>query len=148
MFYWVLKAILGPLLRLLFRPWVEGMENIPATGPAILASNHLSFSDWFFLPLPLPRNVTFLAKSEYFTGRASRAWSAGVLQRRRQVPMDRSGGGRSERALAPACACSPPATCSGSTPRAPGRPTAGCTAARPASRGWRWRPGAGDPGAR
>jgi 1-acyl-sn-glycerol-3-phosphate acyltransferase len=51
-FYWLLKRILiGPFLRLFFRPWVEGAENLPDAGPAILASNHLSFSDSLFLPL-------------------------------------------------------------------------------------------------
>ncbi len=99
--YWVFKYILiGPWLRLLYRPWVEGMENIPADGPAILASNHLSFSDSFFLPLMLPRRMTFLAKSDYFTGRGIKgrliAWffrSAG------QIPVDRSGGKASDAAL-------------------------------------------------
>jgi 1-acyl-sn-glycerol-3-phosphate acyltransferase len=99
-FYWVVKAILGPLLAILFRPWAEGTENVPREGPAILASNHLSFSDHFFGPLPLPRRVTFLAKSEYFTGRGlkgliSRAFFRGVGQ----IPVDRSGGEASERAL-------------------------------------------------
>jgi 1-acyl-sn-glycerol-3-phosphate acyltransferase len=47
--YFILKTIvLGPLLRVLFRPWVRGIENIPGTGAAILASNHLSFSDSIF----------------------------------------------------------------------------------------------------
>ncbi|MDP9240899.1 MAG: 1-acyl-sn-glycerol-3-phosphate acyltransferase [Actinomycetota bacterium] len=69
MFYWFLRYLsLGPLLRLLFRPRLEGLANIPASGAAILASNHLSFSDSVFLPALLPRRVTFLAKSEYFTG--------------------------------------------------------------------------------
>ena len=69
MFYWVLKTVvLGPILRLLFRPWVEGAKHIPETGPAIFASNHLSFSDSIFLPLLVPRRMTFLAKSDYFTG--------------------------------------------------------------------------------
>jgi 1-acyl-sn-glycerol-3-phosphate acyltransferase len=99
-FYWVVKAIIGPMLRLLFRPWAEGTENVPREGPAILASNHLSFSDHFFAPLPLPRKVVFLAKSEYFTGRGlkgvlSRAFFSGVGQ----IPMDRSGGEASDRAL-------------------------------------------------
>ena len=99
-FYWVVKAIIGPLLRLVFRPWADGTENVPREGPAILASNHLSFSDHFFAPLPLPRKVVFLAKSEYFTGRglkglASRAFFRGVGQ----IPVDRSGGQASERAL-------------------------------------------------
>jgi 1-acyl-sn-glycerol-3-phosphate acyltransferase len=101
MFYWVVKAVLAPILRLLFRPWAEGTEYVPRTGPAILASNHLSFSDHFFAPLPLPRKVVFLAKSEYFTGRGvkglfSKAFFSGVGQ----IPVDRSGGEASERALA------------------------------------------------
>src|SRR5260370_9762604 len=100
MFYWVVKAVLAPILRVLFRPWAEGAEHVPRTGPAILASNHLSFSDHFFAPLPLPRKVVFLAKSEYFTGRGlkgliSRAFFSGVGQ----IPVDRSGGEASERAL-------------------------------------------------
>jgi 1-acyl-sn-glycerol-3-phosphate acyltransferase len=99
-FYWVVKAILGPFLRLIFRPWAEGTENVPREGPAILASNHLSFSDHFFAPLPLPRKVVFLAKSEYFTGRGikgllSKAFFSGVGQ----IPVDRTGGAASERAL-------------------------------------------------
>jgi 1-acyl-sn-glycerol-3-phosphate acyltransferase len=98
-FYWVVKAILWPLLRI-FRPWAEGTENVPREGPAIIASNHLSFSDHFFAPLPLPRKVVFLAKSEYFTGRGlkglvSKAFFRGVGQ----IPVDRSGGEASERAL-------------------------------------------------
>src|SRR6266571_2376511 len=101
MFYWVVKAVLAPILRVLFRPWAEGTEYVPRTGPAILASNHLSFSDHFFAPLPLPRKVVFLAKSEYFTGRGikglfSKAFFSGVGQ----IPVDRAGGEASERALA------------------------------------------------
>ena len=98
--YWVVKAILGPLLAIFFRPWAEGTENVPREGPAILAWNHMSFSDHFFGPLPLPRKVTFLAKSEYFTGRGlkgliSKAFFRGVGQ----IPVDRAGGEASERAL-------------------------------------------------
>ena len=101
MLYWFLKhVVVGPWLRVLFRPWVEGLENVPDTGPAILASNHLSFSDSFFLPLVVPRPITFLAKSDYFTGRGikgmfTKAFFAGVGQ----VPVDRSGGRASEAAL-------------------------------------------------
>jgi 1-acyl-sn-glycerol-3-phosphate acyltransferase len=99
-FYWVFKAFIGPVLLLVFRPWAQGTENVPREGPAILASNHLSFSDHFFAPLPLPRKVVFLAKSEYFTGRGikgliSRAFFSGLGQ----IPVDRSGGAASERAL-------------------------------------------------
>ena len=101
MLYWFLKYVLvGPWLRVLFRPWVEGLENVPDKGAAILASNHLSFSDSFFLPLVVPRHITFLAKSDYFTGRGVKGWFtkaffAGVGQ----VPVDRSGGRASEAAL-------------------------------------------------
>ena len=109
---------------------------------AILASNHLSFSDSFFLPLVLPRRITFLAKADYFTGRGVKGrLTAGFFRGVGQLPVDRSGGRASRGgAHAPACASSTGASSSGSTPRAPARPTAGSTAARPASRGWRWRP--------
>jgi 1-acyl-sn-glycerol-3-phosphate acyltransferase len=90
----------GPLLRLLFRPWVEGLENIPEDGPVILASNHLSFSDSFFLPLMVPRRITFMAKSDYFDGHGIKgrliAWFFSGIG---QVPVDRSGGRASEAAL-------------------------------------------------
>ncbi|MBD0292820.1 MAG: 1-acyl-sn-glycerol-3-phosphate acyltransferase [Jiangellaceae bacterium] len=101
MFYWFLKrVILGPLLRLVYRPWVEGLEHVPATGPAIVASNHLSFSDSLFMPLVVLRRVTFLAKSDYFTGRGVRGWLTRVFFRGvGQVPVDRSGGQASEAAI-------------------------------------------------
>src|ERR1041384_4893197 len=68
-FYYVLKyVLLGPLLRLVFRPRIEGLENVPALGPAIVAGNHLSFSYHFLMPAMLKRRITFLAKAEYFTG--------------------------------------------------------------------------------
>ena len=65
------RLIAGPALRTLARPEVTGMENVPTSGPAILASNHLSIIDSIFLPLMVPRPVTFAAKSEYFTGTAA-----------------------------------------------------------------------------
>lgn len=101
-FYWVLKhVVIGPWLRVLFRPWVEGAENLPAKGPAILASNHLSFSDSFFLPLVAPRSITFLAKSDYFTGRGLKGWFTKIFFTGvGQVPVDRSGGRASEAAIA------------------------------------------------
>lgn len=101
MLYWFLKyVVVGPWLRVLFRPWVEGAEHVPDEGAAILASNHLSFSDSFFLPLVVPRPITFLAKSDYFTGPGvkgffTKMFFAGVGQ----VPVDRSGGRASEAAL-------------------------------------------------
>ena len=101
MFYWVLKTlVLGPILRLLFRPWVEGEENIPPEGAAIFASNHLSFSDSIFLPLVLPRRITFLAKADYFTGRGVKGRATAAFFRGAgQLPVDRSGGGAGDAAL-------------------------------------------------
>ncbi len=101
MFYWLLKRIiLGPFLHAIFRPWVRGDEHVPETGGAILASNHLSFSDSIFLPLVLRRRVTFLAKSDYFTGRGLKGrLTAAFVKSAGQLPVDRSGGPASEAAL-------------------------------------------------
>ena len=75
MFYWFLKFIaLGPLLKVIFRPRAEGVDNVPPTGPAILASNHLSYADWLFMPLVVPRKVSFVAKAEYFTTPGFKGW--------------------------------------------------------------------------
>jgi 1-acyl-sn-glycerol-3-phosphate acyltransferase len=99
--YWVLKNVLiGPPIRRIFQPIEEGIENVPVSGPAIIASNHLSFADWLFMPLALDRRVTFVAKSDYFTGVGLKGWA----QRRffagtGQVPIDRSGGRASESAM-------------------------------------------------
>ncbi|KRE40197.1 lysophospholipid acyltransferase family protein [Knoellia sp. Soil729] len=102
MFYWVLKTvILGPLLKMLFRPWVEGEKHIPESGGAIFASNHLSFSDSIFLPLVVPRRITFLAKADYFTGVGLKGrLTAAFFRGAGQVPVDRAGGAASEAALA------------------------------------------------
>ena len=101
MTYFILKTfVLGPLLRFIFRPWVRGVENVPSSGAAILASNHLSFSDSIFLPLQCPRPVVFLAKSEYFTGRGLKGWLVKTFFKATgQLPIDRSGGKASEAAL-------------------------------------------------
>ncbi|MGH8960776.1 MAG: lysophospholipid acyltransferase family protein [Jatrophihabitantaceae bacterium] len=101
MFYWLAKLVLlGPLLRGVWRPWTEGLENIPDDRPAIIASNHLSFCDSFFMPVMVKRKVTFLAKAEYFTapglkGRLSKMFFAGVGQ----VPIDRDDSDASRAAL-------------------------------------------------
>lgn len=68
MLYRLTKIVSGPFLHLLWRPRIEGSQYVPLTGPAILASNHLSILDSTFLPLMLPRKVSFVAKAEYFTG--------------------------------------------------------------------------------
>lgn len=96
--YWALKGILTPLLRLLFRVRVEGRENVPAHGPVIVASNHLSFLDSIFIPLVLRRRVTFVAKAEYFDSWKTRWFFSGVGQ----IPIRREGGSAGERALASA----------------------------------------------
>ena len=101
MFYWIMKHIvLGPFLKGVFRPWITGAENVPKTGPVILASNHLSFVDSIFLPLMLERPVVFLAKSEYFTGKGLKGWLTRLFfQGTGQLPIDRSGGKASEASL-------------------------------------------------
>src|SRR3712207_8384400 len=79
MLYPVVHAVLPPLFKAIWRPVVEGLEHIPAEGPVILASNHLSFADSVVIPVVVPRKVVFMAKSDYFTGpglkgRAIKAW--------------------------------------------------------------------------
>jgi 1-acyl-sn-glycerol-3-phosphate acyltransferase len=93
-------VFLGPVLKLLFRPWVKGLDNVPTEGAAILASNHLSFSDSIFMPLMVPRPVVFLAKSEYFTGTGLKGkLTAAFFRLTNQLPMDRSGGAASALSL-------------------------------------------------
>lgn len=96
----MLKIIVAPVLRILFRPWVRGLENIPESGPVILAGNHLSFIDSILVPVVSPRPVYYLAKNDYFTGRGL----GGMLTRwfftlTNQLPMDRSGGAGSSASL-------------------------------------------------
>lgn len=94
----MIKAILTPILRVLFRVRVEGREHLPAHGPVILALNHNSFLDSIFLPLVVRRRVTFVAKAEYFDSWKTRWFFNGVGQ----IPIRREGGSASERALASA----------------------------------------------
>ncbi|MGW4203951.1 lysophospholipid acyltransferase family protein [Streptomyces sp. NPDC004726] len=93
MFYYVLKyVVLGPLLRLLFRPRIEGLEHLPEDGAAIVAGNHLSFSDHFLMPAIIKRRITFLAKAEYFTGPGLKGrLTAAFFRSAGQIPVDRSG---------------------------------------------------------
>ena len=95
MAYWIVKAILSPVLRLLFKVKVEGMDNVPKDGPIIMASNHVSFSDSIFLPLVLRRRITFVAKAEYFDDWKT-AWFFRAVG---QIPIRREGGSASQRAL-------------------------------------------------
>ncbi|HHX85530.1 MAG TPA: 1-acyl-sn-glycerol-3-phosphate acyltransferase [Actinomycetales bacterium] len=101
MLYWLLKYVLiGPFLRVTGRPTFEGRENFPASGPALLVGNHLSVADWLFMPLVAPRRVTFLAKSDYYTGTGikgmlSRWFFAGSGQH----PIDRTNADSAQAAL-------------------------------------------------
>ena len=100
-FYKFLKKVaIGPAIEVGFHPWVEGLENIPESGAAILASNHLSFSDSIFLPVAVPRKITFMAKSEYFEGPGIRGKVVAAFVRGAgQVPVDRTGGNASMAAI-------------------------------------------------
>ncbi|MEU6814230.1 lysophospholipid acyltransferase family protein [Streptomyces sp. NPDC046860] len=93
MFYHLLKyVLLGPVLRLLFRPRIEGLDHVPESGAAIIAGNHLSFSDHFLMPAILKRRITFLAKAEYFTGPGIKGrLTAFFFRSAGQIPVDRSG---------------------------------------------------------
>ncbi|MEV6280504.1 lysophospholipid acyltransferase family protein [Nocardia sp. NPDC051832] len=101
MLYWLLKFVFpGPFMHIFNKPTVEGVENIPADGPAIMAGNHLSFADWLFGPLMSPRRITYLAKAEYFTtpglkGRLQKWFFSGAGQ----YPIDRTGADAAEDAL-------------------------------------------------
>ena len=94
MFYWLMKRVFaGPWLKLFFRPWTRGVENVPAEGGAILASNHLAVIDSFVLPLVLDREIVFIGKSEYFTGTGIKGrLQAGFFRGVGTIPVDRSGG--------------------------------------------------------
>ncbi|MEO5850933.1 MAG: lysophospholipid acyltransferase family protein [Nocardioides sp.] len=104
MFYWFLKWVaIGPLLRIIFRPVVEGDDHVPVDGPAILASNHLSYADWLFMPLTLSRRVTFVAKAEYFTSPGVKGWfKKKFFSGAGQVPIDRGSASAAEGALSSA----------------------------------------------
>lgn len=101
MWYWLFKYIfMGPLLALLGRPKVEGLENVPGSGPVILASNHLAVADSFYLPLVVRRRITFLAKSEYFTGTGLKGrFTRWFYNAAGQVPIDRTDADSAQAAL-------------------------------------------------
>jgi len=96
--YWVIKAVLTPILWVTYRISVEGREHLPASGPVILAANHRSFLDSIFIPLLMKRRVTFVAKAEYFDDKKTAWFFRGVGQ----IPIRREGGSASDRALASA----------------------------------------------
>jgi 1-acyl-sn-glycerol-3-phosphate acyltransferase len=94
--YWVFKAVLKPSLRAIYRIRVEGLEHVPKKGPAIIAANHLSFMDSFFIPLVIKwRKVTYLAKADYF-----KSWkTAWFFRSVGQISTEREGGRKSQQAL-------------------------------------------------
>jgi len=100
-FFWFYKYILmGPLLRLLGRPKVQGLEYVPDSGPVILASNHLAVADSFYLPLVVRRRITFLAKAEYFTGTGIKGkLTKFFYSSTGQVPIDRTDADSAQAAL-------------------------------------------------
>jgi 1-acyl-sn-glycerol-3-phosphate acyltransferase len=96
MFYWLMKyVLLGPLLRLIYRPKARGLENVPAHGPVILAANHVSFVDSLFLPLVVKRRVVFLGKADYFASAKTR-W---FFKLANVIPVKRDGGTAGESAI-------------------------------------------------
>lgn len=101
MFYDVAKALVAPTLRTVWKPEVIGVQNLPATGGVVLASNHLAVADTWVMPSLLPRTVHFLAKSDYFAGGSLANRAVGLLLRGLGVmPINRSGGSASRSALA------------------------------------------------
>ena len=96
MSYWLLKhVLLGPVLRLIYRPKARGLENIPVDGPVILAANHVSFMDSLFIPLMVKRRVVFLGKADYFASPKTRWFFKSV----NVIPVKRGGGTSGEAAI-------------------------------------------------
>jgi 1-acyl-sn-glycerol-3-phosphate acyltransferase len=95
MLYWVIKGVLGPLFRVVFRIQTSGKEHLPEEGPVILAANHQAFCDSLFIPLVVRRRVTFLAKAEYFDDPKS-AWFYRAVG---QIPIRRGDGTEAARSL-------------------------------------------------
>lgn len=91
--YTIGQLTVGPALKLFLRPRIEGLENIPRTGGAIFAANHLSVADEYFLGAAVPRHIAFWAKSEYFKGSGVRGWfTRFVLTGLGAIPVERAGG--------------------------------------------------------
>jgi 1-acyl-sn-glycerol-3-phosphate acyltransferase len=88
--YWFMYRVVRPLLRIVFRPVVVGLENVPEEGPVILASNHLSFVDSVLIPLVVPRRVTFIAKAEYFEGKGVARLLGSFLSAMGHIPVPRT----------------------------------------------------------
>lgn len=131
-----IKAVLSPIMRLMFRPRVEGAENIPGTGPVILAGNHLTFIDSIVLPIVCDRQVLFIGKDEYVTGKGVKgrvmAWFfTGVGM----IPVDRDGANGGVAALMTGRRVLEEGQVFGIYPEGTRSPTVSSTAAAPASPG-------------
>jgi 1-acyl-sn-glycerol-3-phosphate acyltransferase len=101
LFYWLVKLVLRPVFRVLFRPQVSGAHHIPRRGGALLAGNHLSMCDSLFLPVMTRRRVSFLAKQEYFTGRGLKGRAkAAFVRGTGLIPIDRDDADAASAALA------------------------------------------------
>ena len=141
MFYLLVRFVLRPLFWVTCRPTVTGRENVPLTGPVMLASNHLSFIDSIAIPLVAPRRVGYLAKAEYWQGRGV----SGRLQRALftalgALPVERGTHRAAQAALDTALGVLRSGGAFGIYPEAPARATAGWPGARPASPGSRSPP--------
>jgi 1-acyl-sn-glycerol-3-phosphate acyltransferase len=91
--YQGVKLVVGPVLNVAYHPRVDGLEHVPITGPAILAGNHVSFADHFFVPLVVPRVVVYLAKADYFDRKGLRGrLTAAFFNAAGQKSVDRSSG--------------------------------------------------------
>lgn len=95
MLYWFFKFVLTPFIFVIWRIKVRGGRYVPMRGAAIVASNHVSFLDSFFVPVSVLRRMTFVAKAEYFDRWRTRWFFQGIGQ----IPMSRDGGSASEGAL-------------------------------------------------
>jgi 1-acyl-sn-glycerol-3-phosphate acyltransferase len=94
-FFDLAKAVLSPVLKFGWKVNVDGLDNVPAEGPAILCPNHTSFIDSVFIPLVLPRRITYVGKAEYMDDWKTKHLFPAIGM----IPLDRSGGSASERAL-------------------------------------------------
>jgi 1-acyl-sn-glycerol-3-phosphate acyltransferase len=101
--YRISHSVVAPLSKAIWRPTITGTENVPPTGGVLLASNHLSFIDSFAIPIAAPRPVSFLAKSEYFTGTGvSGAIRRGFFEGSNAIPVDRHSSRAAQESLEPA----------------------------------------------
>ncbi|GAA3316002.1 lysophospholipid acyltransferase family protein [Nonomuraea dietziae] len=96
MLYQMVKFVAAPMAHVMWRPHISGGHHVPATGPAILAANHLAVIDSFLIPALLPRHVTFTAKSEYFSGNPVSQW---FMRLGGSLPIDRESAGAAQAML-------------------------------------------------